>query len=79
MSFALKNRKSTPYQNRIKPQLVENTENRMETREPKEACFRLHTQEVRGSSPCAPTIPFNELQATTSEELVSFSVNCLGI
>jgi hypothetical protein len=29
----------------------------MEIKEPKEANFRLHTQEVRGSSPCAPTIP----------------------
>jgi len=29
----------------------------MEILEPKEAWIRLHTQEVRGSSPCAPTIP----------------------
>ena len=28
----------------------------MEIMEPKEAWIRLHTQEVRGSSPCAPTI-----------------------
>ena len=28
----------------------------MEILEPKEANIRLHTQEVRGSSPCAPTI-----------------------
>jgi hypothetical protein len=34
----------------------------MEIMEPKEAWIRLHTQEVRGSSPCAPTIIFNELQ-----------------
>ena len=29
----------------------------MEIMGPKEAWIRLHTQEVRGSSPCAPTIP----------------------
>jgi hypothetical protein len=38
------------------PQPVEKTENAMEIIEPKEAWIRLHTQEVRGSSPCAPTI-----------------------
>jgi hypothetical protein len=43
------------------PQPVEKTEDRMEIMEPKEARIRLHTQEVRGSSPCAPTI-FNNLQ-----------------
>jgi hypothetical protein len=26
----------------------------------------LHTQEVRGSSPCAPTIVFSDLQGTFS-------------
>ena len=34
----------------------------MEIMEPKEAWIRLHTQEVRGSSPCAPTILFKHLQ-----------------
>jgi hypothetical protein len=34
----------------------------MEIMEPKEAWIRLHTQEVRGSSPCAPTITFSNLQ-----------------
>ena len=33
----------------------------MEIMEPKEAWIRLHTQEVRGSSPCAPTIHTNGL------------------
>ena len=35
----------------------------MEIMEQKEANFRLHTQEVRGSSPCAPTIRFSYLAA----------------
>jgi len=38
------------------PQIVENNKNRVEIWEPKEAYYSLHTQEVRGSSPCAPTI-----------------------
>ncbi len=38
----------------------------MEIMEPKEAWIRLHTQEVRGSSPCAPTIVFSDLQGTIS-------------
>ncbi len=56
------------------PQPVEKTENAMEIMEPKEAWFRLHTQEVRGSSPCAPTIyslesidpPFRKRKLTTT-------------
>ena len=44
------------------PQPIEKTENAMEIMEPKEAWIRLHTQEVRGSSPCAPTIVINKLR-----------------
>jgi hypothetical protein len=32
----------------------------------KENAWFLHTQEVRGSSPCAPTILFSDLQGTVS-------------
>jgi len=38
----------------------------MEILEPKEANVRLHTQEVRGSSPCAPTNVFIGLQGAVS-------------
>jgi hypothetical protein len=48
------------------PQPVENTENPMEILEPKEANIRLHTQEVRGSSPCVPSIVFIGLQGAVS-------------
>jgi hypothetical protein len=48
------------------PQPVEKTENAMEIMEPKEAWIRLHTQEIRGSSPCAPTNFFIGLQDAVS-------------
>jgi len=35
----------------------------MEAMEAKENAGLLHTQEVRGSSPCAPTICFQPLQS----------------
>ena len=37
--------------------------------EPKEASCGLHTQEVHGSSPCAPTIEINSLPPASSQEL----------
>jgi len=40
------------------PHIVESNKNSIEIWEPKEAYYSLHTQEVRGSSPCAPTIPY---------------------
>jgi len=60
---------SKPYQNPIHndawscrsseeqiPQIVESNKNRVEIWEPREAYYSLHTQEVTGSSPVAPTI-----------------------
>jgi hypothetical protein len=44
------------------PQVVEKPENTIETLELKEAHRRLHTQEVTGSSPVAPTIHFREIR-----------------
>jgi hypothetical protein len=38
----------------------------MKILDPKEAWIRLHTQEVRGSSPCAPTILFTDLRGAVS-------------
>jgi hypothetical protein len=35
--------------------------------EPKEASWGLHTQEVTGSSPVAPTIYFNNLEKCNSD------------
>jgi hypothetical protein len=42
----------------------------MEITEPKEAWIRLHTQEVRGSSPCAPTILFNNFRIRAEQKVV---------
>jgi len=48
------------------PQIIEKPENRIESWEQMEIYHWLHTQEVRGSSPCAPTtyqsltIPFGQ-------------------
>jgi len=39
------------------PHIVEKPKNRSYALEPKEARCGLHTQEVTGSSPVAPTIP----------------------
>jgi hypothetical protein len=44
----------------------------MEIMEPKEAWGRLHTQEVAGSSPAAPTI-FQQLTVPRGTRLVSFA------
>jgi len=67
---------SKPYQNPISnddwscrsseeqiPQIVESNKNRIEIWEPEEAYYSLHTQEVAGSSPAAPTIRLKRLRA----------------
>ena len=59
------------------PQPVEKTENAMEIMEPKEAWIRLHTQEVRGSSPCAPTNTFRDLRSIRAVPRVDFWVHDL--
>jgi len=49
------------------PQLIEKPENTIEMLEPKEGHCRLHTQEVTGSSPVAPTIRISNLQAADAK------------
>jgi hypothetical protein len=44
------------------PQIVEKPEDVAGIKEPKEANFSLHTQEVTGSSPVAPTIQINNFR-----------------
>jgi hypothetical protein len=45
------------------PQIVEKPKEKVEVMEPKETGPPLHTQEVTASSPVAPTIKINSLQA----------------
>jgi len=44
------------------PHIVEKPKNRTYPMEPREASRGLHTQEVTGSSPVAPTIHFKQIQ-----------------
>ena len=50
------------------PQVIDKSKSRKNAREPKEASWELHTQEVTGSSPVAPTITINSLQAAKQRE-----------
>jgi hypothetical protein len=45
-----------PLSEKQTPHMVEKPKNRRDTMEPEEASWGLHTQEVTGSSPVAPTI-----------------------
>ena len=45
------------------PQVIDKSKSRKNPREPKEASWGLHTQEVTGSSPVAPTIRINNLSS----------------
>jgi hypothetical protein len=38
--------------------------------------FLLHTQEVTGSSPVAPTIHFNQIQERSTRKLAHCDVDC---
>ncbi len=56
-----------PLSEKQTPHVVEKPKNKMDALEPMEARCGLHTQEVAGSSPVAPTIHFKQIQ--TEEKL----------
>ena len=57
-----------PLSEKQTPQVIDKSKSRKNAREPKEASWELHTQEVTGSSPVAPTITINSLQAAKQRE-----------
>jgi hypothetical protein len=61
------------------PHIVEKPKNRRDAMEPKQASCGLHTQEVAGSSPAAPTIKINRVHGFIDRDVNLVIGNILGL